>query len=182
CGRGGVGGRFLSRCGGGAGCCRVGGGGGRRSFWGGVPGVVLRWACRSTRPGCEGLVRGVLWPPFAACAAPTVQRWRAVLRLLLLFGGWFAVVVATTAGAPGGGALFRGGGRVVALFDGLAGLGINPRQSLGQAQSLAHIAVELPCIALRFIMGLSDDGQLLPELAQFAVELLQLVRAATAGP
>jgi hypothetical protein len=31
-------------------------------------------------------------------------------------------------------------------------------------------------------MGLSDDGQLLPELAQFAVELLQLVRAATAGP
>src|SRR5690606_18592552 len=113
---------------------------------------------------------GVLCTPFAAGA------------LLLRFGGGFAVVVATTAGAPGGGALFRGGGRVVALFDGLAGLGINPRQSLGQAQSLAHIAVELPCIALRFIMGLGDDGQLLPEFAQLAVELFQLVRTATAGP
>src|SRR5690606_178453 len=137
-----------------AGGCRLGSGG----FGGGPP------------RGRRGWPWGVLCTPFAAGA------------LLLQFGGGFAVVVATTAGAPGGGALFRGGGRVVALLDGLAGLGINPRQSLGQAQSLAHIAVELPCIALRFIMGLGDDGQLLPEFAQLAVELFQLVRTATAGP
>src|SRR5690606_3993374 len=31
-------------------------------------------------------------------------------------------------------------------------------------------------------MGLGDDGQLLPEFAQLAVELFQLVRTATAGP
>src|SRR5690606_26897414 len=139
-------------------------GGGRCSYgwwvWGGVALVLWAPPPRERR----GWPWGVLCTPFAAGA------------LFLQFGSGFAVVVATTAGAPGGGALFRGGGRVVALFDGLAGLGINPRQSLGQAQSLAHIAVELPCIALRFIMGLGDDGQLLPEFAQLAVELFQLVR------
>src|SRR5690606_31089512 len=138
----------------------------RRRSWSGSRSGSGRVASRG--PPFRAL--GVLCTPFAAGA------------LLLGFGGGFAVVVATTAGAPGGRALFRGGGRVVALLDGLAGLGINPRASLGQAQSRAHVAVELPCRALRFIVGLGDDGQLLPELAQLAVELFQLVRTATAGP
>src|SRR5690606_22624085 len=85
-------------------------------------GVACAGVVAARGPGARVLALGVLCTPFAAGA------------LFLQFGGGFAVVVATTAGAPGGGALFRAGGRVVALFDGLAGLGINPRQSLGQAQ------------------------------------------------
>src|SRR5690606_41221426 len=77
--------------GGGAGAAVRGGGlrlrcrgaGGRRCCYGGVPGVVLRWACRGTRPGCEGLALGrAVHAVRSVGAAPTVQRWRGAALLL----------------------------------------------------------------------------------------------------
>src|SRR5690606_25643037 len=97
-----------------------------RCFYGGVPGVVLRWACRSTRPGCEGLARGVLCTPFAAwalllrfrgggaarllravCRARRGAWWRGGVRA----GGGLGACGPTRPGRRGSGRGVRGAGR-----------------------------------------------------------------------